>query len=135
MANNHSDRESSAEPGVRKEGFAGLIYRLQQSFVEIIERGFIIHSPRASAKTDRAQRNGSQSLKFRMLVNPLRKPPRQLDVSPDASRNAFHAEVAQREPQLQRPKVAAQRDAVIHKVYGVVALVCFQVFGNKAERP
>src|SRR5215468_1427467 len=87
-----------------------------------------------SAKTNRAERRRSQSLKIRMRVNPLRKPPRQLQVFLDPSHYAFYAEIAQRKPQLQCPEVTAQRDAVIHKVHGAVALACFQVFRNKTER-
>src|SRR5262245_1604698 len=135
VADHHSERESAAKPGVREERLAGSIDRLQQLFVELIERCLIIHSTWVGAKTDRTQRRRGHSLKFRMRVNLFRKAPRQLQVFPDARRDAFYAEVAQRKPQPQRSEVAAQRDAVIHIVHGAVALAGFQIFWNKAERP
>src|SRR5580700_1617737 len=110
-----------------EESLAAVVDFLQEHSV------LVIRPP--VAETNNGQWRRRNALEFWIGVHPRREFLRPCDVCAQQSLDAFPAEVAHYEPKLQRAKAPAQRNTVVHQVYGpgVFLRLGFQVFRNERE--
>ena len=88
---------------------------------------------RAGPEADHGKRRGSEALEIGVLVHPGGEVLSQKDVAAQAVAQAFLAEVAQHEPELQRAEAPPKLHAVIHEIARVGVFRRPQVFGHQAE--
>ena len=93
--------ELSADGGIRDIHAPAADHLAQDRGVPLFE---ILQIPLAITETDRAEFDGREQLKRGVPLNSAGQPLRLLQVGPDGLPDGIDSVIAQREPQLQRPK-------------------------------
>src|SRR5471032_1488141 len=118
-------REAALQDGARKEDFAGGVYAFQDLAV------FVVGAPVAETDDREGVRRGN--FKTRVGGDFPGQVLRHADVAAHHLCQAFAAEPAQDEPELQGAEAPTERHAVIHQVDGAGVLLSPQIFGDQGE--
>src|SRR5205823_12819758 len=98
--------------------------------VELVELVFVAGD---EAETNNAHVERCSEIELAVVLNPIGKKPGKSNVLPQSRGHSFAAKAAEDHPRFQRPKPAAELDAVSHIIFLRLDRVAAQIFRHQCE--